>query len=77
MLHGRFDMNDHVDFLSMWRENVDFQLVVSRHVVLKYILKYVSNVEKRSENYYDMLTRITNSSSSEDSSLCAYKIFFV
>jgi hypothetical protein len=55
-----------VDLLAMWRANVDCQPVVSRHVVLKYIAKYASKAEKRSESYQDMLTRISNSSGSED-----------
>ena len=59
----------------MWRANVDCQPVVSRHAVLKYIAKYASKAEKRSESYQDMLTRISNSGASEDSALSAYRRF--
>jgi ATP-dependent DNA helicase PIF1 len=51
--------------------------VVSRYVVLKYIAKYASKAEKRSESYQDMLTRISNSSASEDPALSAYRRFLV
>jgi hypothetical protein len=64
-----------LDLLATWRANVDCQPVVSRHDVLKYIARYASKVEKRSESYQDMLTRILNSGASEDSALSAYKIF--
>jgi ATP-dependent DNA helicase PIF1 len=64
-----------VDLLAMWHANVDCQPVVSRHVVLKYIAKYASKVEKRSESYQDMLTRISNASGSEAPVLCAYRRF--
>jgi hypothetical protein len=59
----------------MWNENVDCQPMVYQHVVLKYIAKYASKVEKRSESYQDMLTRITSFAASEDPTLSAYKIF--
>ena len=36
------------DILSIWRANVEFQPVLSCHVVLKYILKYASKVESKS-----------------------------
>jgi ATP-dependent DNA helicase PIF1 len=64
-----------VDLLAMWRANVDCQPVVSRHVVLKYIAKYASKAEKRSESYQDMLSRISNASGSEAPVLCAYRRF--
>jgi hypothetical protein len=66
-----------VDLLAMWHANVDCQPVVSRHVVLKYIAKYASKEEKRSESYQDMLTRISNSGASEDPVLSAYRRFLV
>ena len=64
-----------LDLLAMWRANVDCQPVVSRHAVLKYIAKYASKAEKRSESYQDMLTRISNSGALEDSALSAYRRF--
>ena len=36
------------DILSIWRANVEFQRVLSCHVVLNYILKYASKVESKS-----------------------------
>jgi len=64
-----------IDLLTMWRANVDCQPVLSRHVVLKYIVKYASKEERRSESYHDMLTRISNYFASEDHALCAYRRF--
>ena len=50
-----------IDLIIMWHANVDFQPVLSWHVVLKYIAKYASKEERRSESYHDMLTRILDS----------------
>ena len=61
----------------MWRGNVDCQPVVSQHAVLKYIAKYASKIEKRSESYQDTPTRISNATASEAPALCAYKRFLV
>ena len=44
--------------LSIWRANVDFQLVLSRHVVLKYISKYPSKVEPKLESYHAILSHL-------------------
>ena len=46
--HARNDdgLNVHnVPLLSMWHANVDFQLVISHHALLKYIEKYVSKAK--------------------------------
>jgi len=64
-----------IDLLTMWHGNVDFQPVLSRNVVLKYIAKYASKAQKRSKSYHHMLTRISNSIGSEDHALCAYRKF--
>ena len=66
-----------IDLLTMWRANVDCQLVPSQHAVLKYIAKYATKAKKMSESYQDMLTRISNSISSQDHALCASRSFLV
>jgi len=50
-----------VDLLSIWRANVDCQPILSRHVVLEYISKYVAKAETRSESYRQMLSRLSQS----------------
>ena len=37
--------------LSIWRDIVDCQLVLSRHAILKYISKYASKVKPKSESF--------------------------
>ena len=59
----------------MWCSNVDFQPVISRHAVLKYIAKYDSKSNRRSESYQDMLTRISNVVDSDIPYITAYKKF--
>jgi hypothetical protein len=54
------------NILQAWRENVDFQLVLSHYAVLKYITKYASKAEGRSETYHHMLTRIESTSNIDD-----------
>ena len=49
------------DLLSIWRENVDCQPVLSRHDVLKYISKYAAKAETRSDSYRQMLARLSQS----------------
>ena len=48
--------------LSVWRANVDFYPVLSRHVVLSYISKYAS----KAESYHDILTRISHAAPAEE-----------
>ena len=48
------------DILIVWRENMDCQPILSRHAVMKYISKYASKAEGRSERYHHMLIRITD-----------------
>ncbi|KAH9307979.1 hypothetical protein KI387_035890, partial [Taxus chinensis] len=45
--------------IYIWRANVDCQPVLSRHAVLKYIAKYASKAEQRSETYHQMLSRVS------------------
>ena len=74
--HNDDRLNVHnIPLLSIWRANVDFQPVLSRHAVLKYIAKYASKSERRSESYQDMLTRISNVVDSDIPSITAYKKF--
>jgi len=50
-----------VDLLSIWRANVDCQLVLSRHAMLKYISKYAAKEETRFKSYHQMLSRLSQS----------------
>jgi hypothetical protein len=61
------------NILQAWRENVDFQPVLSRYAVLKYIAKYASKAEGRSETYHHMLTRIASTSNIDDPASTAYR----
>jgi hypothetical protein len=64
-----------LNILQTWRENVDFQPVLSRYAVLKYIAKYASKAEGRSETYHHMLTRIASTSHLEDPASNSYRCF--
>ena len=57
----------------MWRENIDWQLVLLAHVVIKYIAKYASKVEKSSETYHQMLTRLADIENPDDFASKVYK----
>lgn len=39
------------DMLYIWRVNINFQMILSQHVVLRYIIKYASKPETKSESY--------------------------
>ena len=52
--------------MQLWRENIDWQLVLSAHVVIKYIAKYTSKAEQSSKTYHQMLTRLANIENPED-----------
>lgn len=59
--HNDDRLNIHnADLLSIWRENVDFQTVLSRHAVLTYISKYTAKAEIKSEIYSQILSRLSN-----------------
>ena len=51
--------------LSIWRANVDCQPVLSINAVLKYIAKYASKAEHKSETYHSMLSRISTNCASD------------
>ena len=46
--------------LSIWRDNVDCQPVLSRNIVLKYISKYASKVDPKSKIYHVILSRLSH-----------------
>ena len=52
--------------LSIWRANVDCQPVLSRDVVLKYISKYASKVDPKSEIYHAILSCLAHEAPSDD-----------
>jgi len=61
--------------LSIWRANVDCQPVLCKHVVLKYISKYASKVEPKSETYHAILSRLAHAAPSESPILQPIKQF--
>ena len=63
--------NRHI--LQLWRANIDWQPVLSRHAVIKYIAKYASKAEKSSETYHQMLMRLSNMENPDDLAARAYK----
>ena len=50
----RFNSYNHY-ILQLWRENIDWQPVMSKHVVIKYIAKYAAKAERSSKTYDQML----------------------
>ena len=59
--------------LQLWRANVDWQPVLSRHAVIKYIAKYAAKAERSSETYQQMLMRLSNLENPEDLASRAYR----
>lgn len=49
--------------LAVWHANIDFQTVLSQHVVLNYISKYVVKNESKYESYHQMLAQLAQNSS--------------
>ena len=47
------------------RDNVDCQPVLCKHVVLKYISKYASKVEPKSESYHAILSHLAHAAPSD------------
>ncbi|KAE8745010.1 hypothetical protein FOCC_FOCC008321, partial [Frankliniella occidentalis] len=43
-----------------WRANVDFSPILTKEVVYRYIAKYASKSEKKSNTYYHVLSEIVN-----------------
>lgn len=67
--------NRHI--LQLWRENIDWQPIFSKHVVIKYITKYASKVEKSSETYHQMLMRLSNMENPDDIATCAHRTLLI
>ena len=59
--------------LQLWRANVDWQPVLSRHAVMNYIAKYAAKAEKSSETYHQMLVRLANIENPNEAASKAYK----
>lgn len=57
--------------------NIDFQLIISWLLVLKYIAKYASKVERKLEICVNMLERICSNERLEDQDLKSYQKFMV
>ena len=67
-------VNSHNHYiLQLWRENIDWQPVLSAHAIIRYIAKYASKAEKSSETYHQMLMRLANIENLEDFSSKVYK----
>jgi len=58
--------------LYIWRANIDCQPVLSIHAVQKYIAKYASKAEKKSETFHDMLRRIVLASPNVEPATSAF-----
>ena len=77
-IHNDDRVNIHnPQMLSIWRENIDCQPVTSRLLVLKYITKYTSKVEKKSESCVNMLSTICLDANEQDNVVKAYQKFIV
>ncbi|XP_059073384.1 uncharacterized protein LOC131874156 [Cryptomeria japonica] len=63
--------NRHI--LQLWRANIDWQPVLSKHAVVKYIAKYAAKAEKSSETYHQMLMRLSNMEDLNDLAARAYR----
>ena len=53
--------------------NIDWQLVLSEHAIIRYIAKYASKAEKSLETYHQMLMRLENIENPEDFASKVYK----
>ncbi|XP_059064746.1 uncharacterized protein LOC131856825 [Cryptomeria japonica] len=63
--------NRHI--LQLWRANIDWQLVLSKYVVIKYIAKYAAKAEKSSETYHQMLMHLSEMENPDDLAARAYR----
>lgn len=63
------------EMISIWRANIDCQPIISHELVLKYISKYASKVERTSESCTAMLTRISTTQKRDDPAVLAYRRF--
>src|SRR2546429_5018376 len=57
--------------LQGWRANVDLKPILDMDVALRYISKYASKSEPRSDSFTDILSRILSASDPSDTSLRA------
>ena len=51
--------------LSIWRDNVDCQHVLCKHVVFKYISNYASQAKPKSESYHAILSLLAYATPSD------------
>ncbi|XP_059076947.1 uncharacterized protein LOC131876152 [Cryptomeria japonica] len=63
--------NRHI--LQLWRANIDWQPILSKHAVVKYIAKYAAKAEKSSETYHQMLMCLSNMEDPNDLAARAYR----
>ncbi|XP_059071724.1 uncharacterized protein LOC131869345 [Cryptomeria japonica] len=67
-------VNSHNHYiLQLWRANIDWQPVLSKHVVIKYIAKYAAKAKKSSETYHQMLMCLANIENRDDLATKAYR----
>ncbi|XP_059074789.1 uncharacterized protein LOC131874875 [Cryptomeria japonica] len=67
-------LNLHNPFiLSIWRANVDCQPVLSIDAMIKYIAKYATKAENKSETYHAMLSRISTNFESDKPAPSAFR----
>ncbi|XP_057849693.2 uncharacterized protein LOC131060470 [Cryptomeria japonica] len=59
--------------LQLWRENIDWQPVLSRHAVIKCIAKYAATSDKSCETHQQMLLWLANIETPNDSATKAYR----
>ena len=52
---------------------IDWQHVLSKHVVIKYIANYATKIETRSEKYHQILMCLSNMENLDDLVACAYR----
>ena len=67
-------MNTHNrETLMMWRANIDWQPVLSKHMVINYIVKYDAKSKKGSENFHNMLMQVSSIQNPNEPIAHAYK----
>lgn len=63
--------------IQIWRANIDYQPVISRELVLKYIAMYIAKAERRLEICTNMLSRMYTNQQSNTPKIKTYKKFIV
>ena len=58
---------------QLWRANIDWQPIMSKHAVTKYIAKYAAKAKRSSETYHQMLFCLANIDNPDDSASKAYR----